>query len=236
MHLARSVTHRPAGDSNYADEDARTAAAVRQLPLPSVVPSPSFATQSANAIPPPSFVPITSSQAVRDSEPRTSPSRRRVDVFTLCAKGGVFLGVCTGIGTGIVMSSGLSEQHPVAGFLYFGLFGLIIGVVVFGILGLFVGAMLDGIATVSVHDHKRHPSFRRALLCSELPPLACFEQDSYNAYTSTKTTLMELSCKHCGARLSSAPEHAEGDWFIPCFTCGVKNLIAAMVQIVGWRD
>jgi len=46
---------------------------------------------------------------------------------------------------------------------------------------------------------------------------------------------MELTCKHCGAKLASAPEHAEGDWFIPCFSCGVKNVIAAVLQVIGWR-
>ena len=72
------------------------------------------------------------------------------------------------------------------------------------------------------------------LLCSQFT-LACFEPTSYDAVIELTTHQMELSCKHCGTKLFGALEHAEGDWFIPCFTCGVKNVIAAVVQIVGWR-
>jgi hypothetical protein len=32
-----------------------------------------------------------------------------------------------------------------------------------------------------------------------------------------------------------APERAEGDWIIRCLFCGVKNVVAARLEIVGWR-
>jgi len=64
--------------------------------------------------------------------------------------------------------------------------------------------------------------------------LARNQSPLYNAGTS-KNPIMELLCKHCGARLSSAPDRAEGDWYIPCFRCGVKNVIAAVIHVIGWR-
>jgi DNA-directed RNA polymerase subunit RPC12/RpoP len=44
-----------------------------------------------------------------------------------------------------------------------------------------------------------------------------------------------MNCIHCGADLSARPEPEAGDWLIRCFACGAKNLVTAVLQIVGWR-
>lgn len=35
--------------------------------------------------------------------------------------------------------------------------------------------------------------------------------------------------------LMNSPEYGEGDWFIRCLDCGVKNLVEIGLQIIGYR-
>ena len=44
-----------------------------------------------------------------------------------------------------------------------------------------------------------------------------------------------MKCKHCGEALMDSPEYSEGEWFIRCLDCGVKNLVAIGIEIIGWR-
>ena len=45
-----------------------------------------------------------------------------------------------------------------------------------------------------------------------------------------------LKCKHCDARLSAAPEKDHNDWVIPCFACGVENIITQTLEITGYKE
>lgn len=42
-------------------------------------------------------------------------------------------------------------------------------------------------------------------------------------------------CKHCGLELQTSPERSEGDWYIQCLTCGAKNVVIPVLQVIGWR-
>jgi DNA-directed RNA polymerase subunit RPC12/RpoP len=46
---------------------------------------------------------------------------------------------------------------------------------------------------------------------------------------------MNLTCENCKRSLAVPPERAEGDWIIRCLFCGVKNIVEARPEIVGWR-
>ena len=46
---------------------------------------------------------------------------------------------------------------------------------------------------------------------------------------------MTLHCKNCNAQLTEALWRDQGEYFIPCFGCGVRNIVLPMVQIVGYR-
>jgi len=41
-----------------------------------------------------------------------------------------------------------------------------------------------------------------------------------------------LFCQRCGSLLVNPPERDRGEWVVPCFECGARNIIA--VTIVGW--
>ena len=51
--------------------------------------------------------------------------------------------------------------------------------------------------------------------------------------TTAKGETME--CKRCHAILMEQPEYEFGEWFIRCLGCNVKNLVAAGLEVVGWR-
>lgn len=42
-------------------------------------------------------------------------------------------------------------------------------------------------------------------------------------------------CKNCGTLLTSQPERLDGDWVLPCPACGVKNIVVAVLKVIGWR-
>ena len=44
---------------------------------------------------------------------------------------------------------------------------------------------------------------------------------------------MTLTCGNCQRSLDRSPERAEGDWIIRCLFCGVKNIVAAKLEIVA---
>jgi hypothetical protein len=44
-----------------------------------------------------------------------------------------------------------------------------------------------------------------------------------------------LYCRQCLSRLEANPERESDVWFIRCLTCGVKNLLAITIEILGWR-
>ena len=47
---------------------------------------------------------------------------------------------------------------------------------------------------------------------------------------------MQLNqCKNCGMLLTSEPERVDGDWVLPCPACGVKNIVVAVLKVIGWR-
>ncbi len=46
---------------------------------------------------------------------------------------------------------------------------------------------------------------------------------------------MTLHCQNCKAKLTEALWRDQGEYFIPCFGCGVRNIVLPMLQIVGWR-
>ena len=47
---------------------------------------------------------------------------------------------------------------------------------------------------------------------------------------------MTLHCQNCKARLTEAPWHDQGEYFIPCFGCGVRNLVSLRpLRILGYR-
>jgi hypothetical protein len=35
-----------------------------------------------------------------------------------------------------------------------------------------------------------------------------------------------LCCKHCGTLLTAPPEHEYGEWVLPCFECGARNILS----------
>ena len=47
---------------------------------------------------------------------------------------------------------------------------------------------------------------------------------------------MILHCQNCKARLTEALVHDQGEHFIPCFGCGVRNLVSLQPpRILGYR-
>ena len=44
-----------------------------------------------------------------------------------------------------------------------------------------------------------------------------------------------MDCTRCCAVLLNAPEYEQGEWFIRCLECGVKNLLASGIEIIGWK-
>lgn len=47
--------------------------------------------------------------------------------------------------------------------------------------------------------------------------------------------MQHQSCRHCDTELDSSPERSEGDWFIRCLSCGAKNIVIPVLQVIGWR-
>ena len=47
---------------------------------------------------------------------------------------------------------------------------------------------------------------------------------------------MTLHCKKCNQQLTEALWRDQGEYFIPCFGCGVRNIVQPMLQIVGYRE
>jgi hypothetical protein len=56
-----------------------------------------------------------------------------------------------------------------------------------------------------------------------------------------------LCCKHCGTLLTAPPEREYGEWVLPCFECGARNILvitlterlaAPCLEIAGlrWAD
>jgi DNA-directed RNA polymerase subunit RPC12/RpoP len=43
-------------------------------------------------------------------------------------------------------------------------------------------------------------------------------------------------CKNCGASLPTTPEKIDGQWILRCLECGVKNIIVAKYEVIGWRE
>jgi hypothetical protein len=37
-------------------------------------------------------------------------------------------------------------------------------------------------------------------------------------------------CLHCGSLLTEPPEREHGEWLLPCFDCGARNIIAVSVS------
>ena len=47
---------------------------------------------------------------------------------------------------------------------------------------------------------------------------------------------MTLSCQNCKAQLTEALWRDQGEYFIPCFGCGVRNLVSIRpLRIHGYR-
>ena len=47
---------------------------------------------------------------------------------------------------------------------------------------------------------------------------------------------MTLHCKNCKAKLTEALWRDQGEYFVPCFQCGARNIVSPMrQQIIGWR-
>ncbi len=46
---------------------------------------------------------------------------------------------------------------------------------------------------------------------------------------------MTLHCKSCKAELTEALWRDQGEYFIPCFGWGVRNIVLPVLQIVGYR-
>ncbi len=46
---------------------------------------------------------------------------------------------------------------------------------------------------------------------------------------------MPLKCQKCGRHLTGALWKDQGEFFIPCLACGVRNLVVPMLSVVGWR-
>lgn len=51
----------------------------------------------------------------------------------------------------------------------------------------------------------------------------------------TKSDMNSSYCHHCGAVLTAEPEPLEGEWAIPCWFCGARNVVVAVLKVVGWR-
>ena len=51
----------------------------------------------------------------------------------------------------------------------------------------------------------------------------------------TKGDMQAHQCKNCGALLTGDLERLDGEWALPCWNCGAQNLVAVVLQIVGWR-
>ncbi len=47
---------------------------------------------------------------------------------------------------------------------------------------------------------------------------------------------MTLHCNNCKARLTEPMWRDQGEYFISCFGCGVRNIVLPMLQIVGYRE
>lgn len=43
-------------------------------------------------------------------------------------------------------------------------------------------------------------------------------------------------CKNCGASLSTTPEKINGQWILRCLNYGVKNIIVAKFEVIGWME
>ncbi len=46
---------------------------------------------------------------------------------------------------------------------------------------------------------------------------------------------MGMICKHCAAWLTSSPERDAGEWVVVCFYCAAKNIVVAVLEVIGWR-
>ncbi len=46
---------------------------------------------------------------------------------------------------------------------------------------------------------------------------------------------MGMICKHCAGRLTNPPELDAGEWVVVCFHCGARNIIIAVLEVIGWR-
>ena len=47
---------------------------------------------------------------------------------------------------------------------------------------------------------------------------------------------MTLHCKNCKTELTESPVHDQGERFISCFACGVRNLVSLQPpRILGYR-
>ena len=45
----------------------------------------------------------------------------------------------------------------------------------------------------------------------------------------------QYHCRRCGEVLTAPLERRDGDWVLPCWICGVKNIVQPLLEIVGWR-
>src|SRR5438270_2542283 len=46
--------------------------------------------------------------------------------------------------------------------------------------------------------------------------------------------MITYHCLRCGEELSRGPEKDCGDWFLPCLSCGARNILAPLFGLVGW--
>ena len=44
---------------------------------------------------------------------------------------------------------------------------------------------------------------------------------------------MTLHCKSCKAELTAPLERDQGEYFVSCFGCGVKNIVLPRLHVVG---
>ncbi len=47
---------------------------------------------------------------------------------------------------------------------------------------------------------------------------------------------MTFYCQKCARRLTESLWRDQGEYFIPCFGCGVRNIVQPGLQIIGWRE
>jgi len=45
----------------------------------------------------------------------------------------------------------------------------------------------------------------------------------------------QYRCRRCGQPLTARLERRDGDLALPCWNCGAKNIVVAVLKVIGWR-